>query len=361
MKKNMISPQFELEVFGSRNDFTMCVLVAFTIISLALSGCESSTTNPDDVISNLSFQVLSLGNVNPMPVMGATVRIYELNLYVTTDSSGTAYFENVIEGDWWVVAYKDGGDTPHYATDSVKVSVHPGAIATGSIQLDALPYFDYAKVNVHSFELGVNEEPEHEVRLKAKVIDPDGAYDINRVEWHFKDVSDTLNYNQDRDSAFYEIIIPITDPPSFDFPYSLGIANVNDFYFEAFDQLGNSTTVKAEISRIMDHCPTNHTAFESEISWWYFWDRVFNDVTEFNYLLRIYSFGANDVVYDTTLVPTEMSFVDHQIATQLEAGSYLYYIWVTDNFGNFVRSLPNSLEVLSEAHSGEHKPGHFSD
>lgn len=351
--------------FGIKN--IRNVLITLAAISILMSSCQwepphSNPWDPDYKSPSLSFQVMSLGIVNQVAVEGATVQIEELNLSTTTDSNGTAYFEKIDPGSWMVVAFRQGVQVPEYKIDSMLVTISPGGHTSQSIRLDALPYFAYSIVNVHSFEVaGTEAEPDHEIRLKAKVIDADGEFDLSRVEWRFKDVSGVLNYNQDPDSAFHEIILP--DIPSLSFPYGLGFVQLNNFYFEAFDQLGNSTIDSAKITRIIDESPINHIAFESEISWYYTWNRVFNDRTEFNYLLRIYAYGSGNVVYDTTLIhDSDSDFtVRHQIATPLLPGSYNYHIWVTDNYGNFMRSLLKPLVVFSTVYRGEYKPEDFSD
>ena len=348
-------------IFGIKN--IRHVLITLVTISILMSSCQwepphSNPWDPEYDSPSLSFQVMSLGIVNQVAVEGATVQIEELNLYATTDSNGTAYFEKIGPGSWMVVAFRQGVSVPDYKTDSMLVTVSPGSHTAQSIRLDALPYFAYAKVNVHSFEVSDIEEPEHEIRLKAKVIDSDGEFDLSRVEWRFKDVSGILNYNQDTDSAFHEIILH--DIPSLDFPYELGLVQLNSFYFEAFDQLGNSSIDSAKISRIIDVYPTQRTAYDSEIGWWYFWDRVFNDITEFNYLLRIYEFGTGEVVYDTTMIHDgEFQTIEHQIATPLAPGNYNYHIWVTDNYGNYVRTSLETLVVFPTVERGEYKREDF--
>ncbi|NQU64161.1 MAG: carboxypeptidase regulatory-like domain-containing protein, partial [SAR324 cluster bacterium] len=349
-------------IFGIKN--IRNVLITLATISIMMSSCqwEPPHSNPYDPVyesPSLQIQVKSLGIINQVAVEGATVQIEEHNLYATTDSTGTAFFEKIEPGSWMVVVFREGEQLPNYKIDSMLVTVNPGAPTTQSIHLDALPYFAYARVNVHSFEREHGEEPEREIQLKAKVIDADGDFDLSRVEWLFKDVSNVLDYNQDSDSAFHETII--ADFPSQQFPYTLGDAELNDFYFEAFDQLGNSTTESAQISRVMNLYPSNYLAFELLLSWHYTWYDVFNDTTEFNFLLRIYTSDINNtLVYDTLLVPEDnLGETEHTIATPLQTGSYLYYIWVTDNYGNYVRSLPKSLVIRQTANQESYKPENY--
>ena len=326
-------------------------LVTLLVITIALSGCQwdpphSNPWDPGNSIPSLAIQVLSRGFVNQVPVAGATVQIQALNLIATTDSTGMAFFDEVKTGTWWVSAVRQGEEIPIYALDSILVTVNPASQTTTSVRLDALPYFVYAKVNVLSFQEGNTEVLVKKIRLKAKVIDPDGDIDLNRVEWRFKDFVDTLNYNQHSDSAFHEIEIL-----SSDFPYPLGQAQLDDFYFEAFDQIGNSTIITARIQRIISALPFSIRQSGPEvIEWWFIWREVFDNVTDFNHLLRIYSNPFQpEIVYDSLIVRESSNFVVHHISKPLAPASYFFYIWVIDTEGNFIRTSAQPLIITENS------------
>ncbi len=337
------------------------VLVTLMIFTLSLIGCQWDPphSNPWDQVSpSLSFEVWSLGIVNQVEVVGATVQIKELGLFATTDSTGTAFFDKVDPGTWMVVAFRDGEQIPDYAIDSVLITVNPGH-QTKTIRLDALPHFAYSTVNVHSFETANREVVDHKIRLKTKVIDSDGDFDLNRVEWRFKDVSDTLNYNQDRDSAFHEFTIQEIE--SLEFPYSIAEAQLDDFDFEAFDQLGNSTIVSAGIDNTINVVPTTVLAIGPEVEWVFAWNQEFSDTTEFKYLLRIYTQGQPELVYEKYIVPRGAYRTLHRVADTLIPGTYLYYVWVIDNYGNFIRTRPRFMEILPVTSPVEQNQKYFSD
>lgn len=295
----------------------------------------------------LSVQVL---NKSSQPIEHATVIITEHGKFSLTDTEGSAQLDDIPPGEVWVTAYRTKPMDPVYASDSLLVSVHPGALTYASFRLDAMPSFIEVAVTSNGYGYSLNSII-HKVRLKARAEDPDGRTDVQYVTYHFTipesqiTLHDTLRWFGDQDSTYWW-----TEIPSEVFPGgNIDNAQNAPFYFEAFDSDSNSVLAEGSLLKVIHDFPNVdpiqvNPQNQPTIAWYYYWRDEFVDTTQFNYLLRITKDDIEPVVvYDTLLVPISQSNPSHQVAEVLDEGSYYFYIWVIDRFGNFSRSLRGSI------------------
>lgn len=316
------------------------------IILLCGNGCtwDPPHDNPVDPkyklapLQKLAIRVLNLNLADQLPISDATVLLPALRRFETTGADGWAYFNDMSIGTFWVVAYKENGENPAYATDSILVTTNYGSTTTARIHLDALPVFEEVTANAMTIKFSLVEDPVKKVRLRARVYDPDGPADLHRIEWHFNDMTGIMSWDPDPDSAFYWV-----DVPSDSFPGGqIDTALTAPFQFRAYDGAGNSASASTSLSRIINGVPVLYDPYppeRPEVRWTYLWFNDFSDTQQFRYLLRIYrdDIDDNTVVYDT-LLTHDTADVSHLVAEYVPAGEYFHYVWVMDHLGNTSRS-----------------------
>jgi len=313
---------------------TLLPLLLFCI--LLSSGCTDNNGSTDPSPVNIHVKVKSLNN---QPIPDATVIIESLGRYALTDSNGWAAFEDIHIGTFWVVAFRSEGDYPYYARDSILVTTRSGVSNEFTIFLSASPRFIDVTVNSMTIQQERFGDPLRKVRLKAFVEDPDGPFDIRRVGWSFQEISGTMRYNQDPDSAFWETELREEEFPDGNIGEALG----NPFVFEVTDGAGSSVNTEATLTRILRQIPNVRDCVgepQPVIHWSYEWYDDFGPDEWFGYILRIFRDDPNDhcMVYDTLFTGGEFNTIDHQVGTVLEPGDYYCYVWVIDSFGNYSRS-----------------------
>jgi len=284
--------------------------------------------------------------ISQEPIYGAEIRIPELGLYSLSNPDGYAEFPEVRPGNWTITGSKLSAVPPSYAVDSLQVTINPSSLTSVVLNLDALPFFIEVLVTSLSKYRGV-EEYTRELRLKAKVDDPDRTSDIEHIEWTYRDTLETeivvsgyLSYNQDSDSAFWETTIAADRLPE----GNIDRAVSKPFRFEAFDQSGNSAVTTAALAKVIHRAPS---LVPVEISWieypklvWrYYWRDEFEDESLFKYILRVQDVDNNlSVVYDTLLAQAGESQPSHTLVRPLVQGDYYWRVWVVDLYGNLSQS-----------------------
>ncbi len=292
-------------------------------------------------IRSLRLTVLTL-NVD-IPIRDAVVQLPDVGRFGTTDSNGVAYFDDLPEGDWWVVAYRNSVPDTVYAADSVKVSIKLGVLTEASLRLDAVPSF--ISVTVNSIAQYVDSENNYiYARLTARVFDPDGDADLHRVEWWLQDngvsMQDSLNFAPDPDSAFWWAEIPSEDFPGSNLSNTL----TRPFTFEAFDYEENSSQSTAYLARII-YSPPDLTSVGQEnpptLVWDFNWRLEPLDWESSYFILNIYSTQSDESRFYRKQIPlNESSHREHDVEEELEVGgTYWWDVWVFDRFGNSARSL----------------------
>ncbi|MDP8228948.1 MAG: hypothetical protein P9M15_05795 [Candidatus Electryoneaceae bacterium] len=295
---------------------------------------------------SLAVQVLTLSQ---QPVEDAIVELTEAGLILRTDQDGWARFEEVAIGDWWVHAFKQADEGPVYARDSIQVEIRQSTHIETNFRLDAQPYFTNTVVNAVAYQEVNRGTVYYNLYLRANVEDPDGAVDIDSVTWLWNDdISLTGEFEYRLDSSFYGATIP---SDSFS-TGSIDAALNAPFFFEAFNAAGHSVrSNEVYPARVIHDAPETQ---DLELKFgpapglqWYYILTEFPDLSQFNYLIKIYQIGdaPGQTVYERLIAPTDNSSVYHQLPEPLPVGSYYWYVWVIDLFGNSSRSRLTLLTV----------------
>jgi len=329
------------------------LLSAFVLaVSLLLViGCQwdpphDNPFDPNYTIHRPSLKLLVSGSVlrSERAIPNATVTISSLGRYTQTDSTGWAVFNDMPAGDWWVAAYREGGVLPIYAPDSILVTVNVNVPTYSQIHLDALPHFERVFVNQMTVKLRVNNTIQ-QMRLKAYIEDADGPTDLMAVKWQFQEMSGSLSYNQDPDSAFWETIIPSASFPE----NNIGVALSAPFIFEAMDRDSNTVRTEMQLVRIFTDVPRFENPTPDRrphFAWYYEWTRYFPTVDDFWYRIVIFNEDTDFMVYDTLLTPMQRHDPWHDVPYDLDPGNYFSYLYVIDNFGNYARTEKKKIQIL---------------
>ncbi|HHE46112.1 MAG TPA: hypothetical protein ENL08_00220 [Bacteroidetes bacterium] len=324
--------------------------------TLLLANCDwdpahDHILDPDNPQSrpfgSLRLTVLTL---DQHPVNNAYAQIKEVGRFGTTDTSGVVCFYDLPEGEWWVVAYRNSVPDTVYAPDSVQVTIRHFTRTDTNLQLDAVPSF--INVTVNSITQAVNIDSNYiYARLTARVFDPDGITDLDRVEWKLRDLRnnilmhDTLDH-YDPDSAYWWEEIPSGEFPG----GNLINTFTTPFIFESYDHAGNSSQSTAYLARIIYRPPELRAVVQSgpkpTLRWNYSWSLEFPVPESFYYLVSIYEVPSETLVYRRQLIPDGSGEISHTVEDSLEiAGTYRWDVWVFDLFGNNARSLRNGFVV----------------
>jgi len=323
-------------------------VLIFLVTTSMLASCDwdpahDSIFDPDNPlyrpVGSLRLTVLTLIQ---QPIYDAVVQLPDVGRFGTTDTNGVAYFDDLPEGDWWVVAYRNSVPDTVYAADSVKVSIKLGVLTEASLRLDAVPSF--ISVTVNSITQYVDPDTNYiYARLTARVFDPDGDADLDRVEWWLQDngisMQDTLDFAPDPDSALWWAEIPSEDFPDSNLSNTL----TRPFTFEAFDRAENSSQSTAILARIIYSSPELQPVGAGNpptLEWYFRWTDEHLDLEYFYYILNIYSTQSDEsLVYRKQISPTVSIRMVHIVEEELETGgTYWWDVWVFDRFGNSVRS-----------------------
>ncbi len=325
-----------------------------------LSGCQWDPPhdNPLDHGSNayhypfgsLTVQVQTL---NWQPVAAATVLLPELGQFAVSDDSGLVHFNEIPTGTWWAVAYREISGRAVYARDSAQVTIVVKNDSELSLQLDALPEFisTYA-VSVSSADSANQPDPDYIIRLKATVLDPDGITHLARVEAFLIDtlrnyyLTLDLQYSTNPDSAFWWKDIPANSFPN----QSTDNALFLPFTFRAYDFAGKASPPRtAFVARVLHGVPGIQDPLQDflpHLEWNYTYWNELTDISTFNYLVRIYRESPElTEIYRRTIIPGESASGEHYVEVPLANGTYLWEVWVLDNFGNSSRSRRGILKI----------------
>ncbi len=288
---------------------------------------------------SLHVQVMNRDFSTDFAINKATVQIADLGRFATTDTSGWVHFLDMPVGDYWVAAFRENGEEPIYAIDSVQTTISANMPTTTRMRLDALPHFTSISATAVTLRrrLGDNNYVK-KIRLKSIVNDRDGATDLKSVEWRFREMTGELNYNQEPDSAFWEAEISAEE-----FAGGIGDAMNAPFYITASDGAGNSVQADTTLARILQSVPdiSDPTPEANpDFRWVFYWYDEFDNLSDFKYLLKIWRDDLYEpvVVYDTTLTPQASHETNHIVDMDLDSGDYFSYLFVVDNFGNYART-----------------------
>ncbi|NQT34312.1 hypothetical protein HQ587_03910 [bacterium] len=325
--------------------------IAITSIALfTLAGCDwdpphDNIFDPDNPsyqpLGSLTFKVLTF-DLPSQPIANATVLLPELGRLWTTDQTGEASFSELPEGKWWVIAYRDVIPDTAYGRDSIRVTIEQAMTTLYSLRLDALPSFTETRVN--SITIGSKD---HEgstsidilARLTARVHDPDGIADLDRVEWRIPGYPpDTLEH-YDPDLLYWWDEVPSEEFPGQNLVNTLTLP----FTFEAFDRSGNSSQSIAYLARVISNIPYGMRVIPPidrlpKLEWYFSRRSYFPNDTCFVYLVKI--FREESIEYEKEVAHTNIGIdVQHTVEDSLGYGWHDWEIWVVDTFGNQARSL----------------------
>ena len=290
---------------------------------------------------SVRLRVLTLGQ---QPIRDATVLISEIGRFVLSDTEGYAVFENLPPGQMLLRAFRETQGEAIYGRDSVEVTVVSATQTESFINLDALPSFTRATANSLAFGETNESEPVYSVQLKAEVFDPDGAFDLSRVEVQWVDIfhEDTLivNLRYRLDSAFWAATVP---SDSF---YNRTIENAPPFpfRFQAFDESGNASPLTSvTMVRVVRGFPSTDPDVPPvqfpTLRWSYNEYLDLKDPTLYYYIVRVFKLSLEEeLVYYREVPPENFPGNSHTIDTDLPPGSYRWEVWVRDVFGNSSRS-----------------------
>lgn len=348
----------------------LITMILFAVITVLSQGCswEPPHDNPVDPVhtayqpfGSLGLNVLTRFGSNP--VDSATVLFTkegEISRLRLTDETGKIVVDELPEGVWRVIAYKDEYVGTLYGRDTVFVNIVSGSSIDTTLRLNALPYFTSVLSNAVSQEIYNNmgtRDVKRYIRLTAQVSDPDGPADIKSVNWEMADyqsgeliIEGELSFQPSPDSAYWwgEIIND-----------SLPTGNLEDavgqpITFIATDVIGHAATslsyVFGVINGIPVLTPSSSGSTRPELKWDY--RELYREllyIELFNYRLRIFQSGVFPpvLVYDTLLVPGALPRNSHTVAKTLLPGFHAWEIWVIDHFRNSSRTIADVFTVHS--------------
>lgn len=336
------------------------------LLIIALTGCELSPArdNPLDPDSpgyqeplntgRLSIRVL---NLTEEPIVRAVVTLRTSPLQVIeTDSAGWARFTSIPGGEWTIEANKPGGAGTTYSTISRRVSINAGIHYETVLRLNAQPAFASTSVNAIGIEEVTGESPVYRIYLKARVLDADGPAGIS-VTWNWTDTINDVSLNGvmdwSPDSMAYQKYIGSSDFPSNNIAAALG----GTFTYEVRDPSGDPVKSNSlRLVRILQQIPYDLGSRRTSpptLEWAYRYGdgRDFTANNQFDYGIRVFRPLApfpDEMVFDTLLAPQpppQPITNTLKLPIILAPGMYYWYVWVTDKFGNTIRSHKENLVV----------------
>ena len=338
----------------------LCLSALSALVGCDLDPPHDNIFDPDNPnyrpVGNLLINVRTLDL--QMPIADATVLLPELKRLGTTDRNGEVLFSELPLGEWWVVAYRDVISDTVYGRDSVMVTIGQAVQTDTLLGLDALPTFTSVKVNSITTvkREGGDEYKVIVARLKARVIDPDGAADLERVEWKLLDtlhdpiqvlMHGILTIYQNPDSAYWWAEIPSDSFPGNTLSNSLTLP----FTFEAFDEAEKSSESTAYLARVINDVPTLQAVGSKppphpDLRWQFYWDLQFPNIESFYFLVRIYKDHVPPILaYEEKVDPDISGYFRCTVKDSLESISYLWEVLAVDLFGNYSRSVQNKFTV----------------
>ncbi len=320
-----------------------------------LTGCDwdpphDNPFDPDNPnynpTGNLRLKVYPL-NWHDAPIPGVTVLITELGRFGITDNNGETFFDQIPADTLMVVAYRDTDPEVIYARDSIEIIIEPSKTTFDSLRLDAVPFFDSAKVNsITVAERGTGEDTTRTfARLTAWVSDPDGEFDLHWVEFRFLNLlRDSLDYIPD--SVYWQIEVPSESFIEGDLRNTL----TRYFAFEAFDRAENSSQDSSVLARVLNGVPTRLSYTKADtllvLEWNYALYHQLPNVDSFSYLVRIFTADADQtILYEKKVHPDATARNVDTVDVDIAPGNYRWQVWVIDLYGNMSRSLAEWLTI----------------
>jgi len=289
-----------------------------------------------------------------LPIPGATVLINSLGRFTTTDNSGYARFDNLPPALLWIEAYRSNGGAS-YGRDSVSVTIIPAATVNAFFNLDGLPAFSHASVTSVGYVVRPTDQPRYIVSLKALVSDPDGPYDLGRVEARVIDpiqqdtVRASLKY--DLDSSLWRADVPADSFPNGHIDNIVAIP----FDFFAYDLAEASapptSTIMVRVLHGVVDLVVNQPDTIPTLQWTYSYFYELQSPSLFNYLVRIYRDTVPSglvLAYERRVTPAAADRNFHQVETRLPLNAaYVWEVYVIDHHGISLRSSRIALNLPS--------------
>lgn len=344
---------------------TGCLLTLILLV-WSVAGCDFSPPrdNPLDPASpgyrapsdagRLSIRVLTLAE-EPLVQAVVTLRTTPLQV-VETDSSGWARFNTVPSGELTVEASKSSGPGAIYSTVSRSVTITAGTHYETVIRLNALPDFISTTVNAITVEEITSEPPDYRLYLRAQVIDADGPSGLV-VSWSWIDtvsnISQEGTLEWSPDSASYQKYLHSSEFTTGSITAALG----GTFTYEVRDQSGIPVlSDPIRLVRVLHQVPYDLGSRRTNpptIEWAYRYGegRDFTNNSQFDYGVRVFrplTPFPDLMVFDTLIVPPpppQPITNTLKLPVALTPGMYYWYVWVSDKFGNSIRSHRESLLV----------------
>ncbi|MEL6821274.1 MAG: hypothetical protein AAFP70_05915 [Calditrichota bacterium] len=321
--------------------FLLPTSITFVLCAILLQ-CEAPRNNPLDPSNPNSPYVTLRGTIESLSlprtnVSGARIIWGNGSEAVISDADGRFRMSNILPEDGWLIVEKEG-----FHADSSYIEWGGNKEFVQDMVLNARP----ALTSLRIYTVVINRPPflrEYNVTIEAAITDVDN--DIDSVSWKVEDLDIKGVLKYDLDAERYAINFT----PS---QYNLGNEDIVGYPFDISvkDKDGNAVEIgKNQISRfisgeVMLSSPliTDPPVTEKPTLVW----ESFNPGYSHTYtveVLRNLPEEIPELVWEKSGIPNTSKEVS--VDTVLEPGSYIWAVWVVDEFRNRSRSKFGSFQV----------------
>jgi hypothetical protein len=311
----------------------------------AFLSCNAPHVNPLDPFSEGQNYAAIKGLIESynQPVTKiADVSVYwePQKVMVKSDTNGSFAISNIFPTEGKLILNKEG-----YMSDTVLVNLDKNRMFSDTVKLKKIPQLESMQFYSASV-LSLDSTAFTELYMQVKLSDPDKKVDSVFVMCNEFSFSKGLSLNAA--GSYYQTEIKKDD---------IGVSNLEQvvgYNFDVYtiDSLSETYLVgSAKISRIIKTYPklnepaNNDTVSSTPVLKWQSYSADF----QFSYSVEIYNdvfpgFSTDaDYVYaspELTQDTTELS-----IPKTLMSGDYYWVVWVVDNFGDRIYSLPYKFHI----------------
>jgi len=304
--------------------------------------CEAPRNNPFDPGNPNSPYVVLRGTLESVSVPRTLLR----NAQVTWENSSTAVISdadgrfrlgNILPEDGWLVVEKEG-----YHPDSVYIAWGSRKEIVQDMNLNAKPHLNSLGI----YTVVINRPPflrEYSITIEAAINDADN--DIDSVAWKVRDLDIKGVLKYDLDAERYAVNFAPAQ-------YNLGNEEIVGYEFDISvkDKAGNSVDLgKNQISRFISDevvlsspLITDPPVTERPTLVWNSFSPGFPHTYSVEILQNLPE-EIPELVWEKSGLPGGSKNVT--VDTVLQPGSYIWAVWVVDEFQNRSRSKFGSFQV----------------
>lgn len=328
--------------------FTVTILFLFLILSLQLSCLnDADRKNPLDPraqgfesVGAVSGETLTF--YSPFaPLSTVEVHMEPGSFASTTDTQGRFVFDNVPEGNYQVLAMKEG-----YAAVTLPIQVDVGKTTDVVLNLDGLPLVRSFSVNSCHISRLFPERDLFLLEVAAELNDPDGTNDIDLVQMEIPGMSflDTLQLSL----SIGTFVKEITESQILgnNLQDVLGLPII----LRARDKAGfEMRSTPIFLARIIEKKPLTNAPKDLETvdspTPLLTWEAMLDLDFVFTYKVDLFriDFAMDTRIWSQTAIDASITSIT--VPDSLVQGNYFWTVSVVDEFGNWSRSKEASFRV----------------